>query len=205
HKILDVGCGKGELICRLYNMGFENVSGTDEYLPEEIDYGRDVKVMKQDLHKIGSNTYDFVMMHHVLEHIFFPEEELKECYRILKNKSFLMIRIPIKAFAWEKYKEDWVQLDAPRHFFTHTTVSMELLALKSGFKIFDIIFDSFAFQFEGSELYKRDIPLHDPETQKFYVSKEMFTRKERKVFKADSKRLNENKTGDQAIFYLYKE
>ncbi|MBC7743882.1 MAG: class I SAM-dependent methyltransferase, partial [Flavobacterium sp.] len=47
HKILDVGCGKGELICRLYNMGFENVSGTDEYLPEEIDYGRDVKVMKQ--------------------------------------------------------------------------------------------------------------------------------------------------------------
>ena len=205
HKILDVGCGKGELICRLYNMGFENVSGTDEYLPEEINYGHDVKVVKKDLSEIQSNTYDFVMMHHVLEHMFFPEEELKECYRILKNKSFLMVRIPVKGFAWEKYKQDWVQLDAPRHFFIHTIKSMELLAAKAGFKMHDIKFDSFAFQFEGSELYKKDIPLHNPETREFYISKSVFSKKERKLFREQSKRLNENKTGDQAIFYLYKE
>ena len=127
-KILDVGCGRGELICRLFNMGYENVSGTDKYLPEEVTYKFGVKVMKKDLSEIESNTFDLVMMHHVFEHMFFPENELKECFRILKHKSFLMIRIPIKGFAWEKYKENWVQLDAPRHFFIHTLKSMGILA-----------------------------------------------------------------------------
>jgi predicted SAM-dependent methyltransferase len=205
HKILDIGCGKGELICRLFNMGFEHVSGTDKYLPEEINYGHDVKVMKKDLHQIQSNTYDFVMMHHVLEHMFFPEEELKECYRILKNKSILMIRIPVKGFAWEKYKHNWVQLDAPRHFFIHTLKSMGILAEKTGFQMKDVIFDSVSFQFEGSELYTRDIPLYDIRAHKPNSVKGILNSKERKYFKKEPRRLNESKRGDQAIFYLYKD
>lgn len=204
HKILDVGCGKGELICRLYNLGFEFVEGTDKYLPEEINYGSQVKVMKNDLQEIENNFYDLVMMHHVFEHMYEPEAELKESYRILKSGAFLMIRIPIKAFAWEKYKENWVQLDAPRHFFIHTLKSMKILAERTGFKIHDVVFDSIAFQFIGSEFYKKDIPLHDPETHKPFPAKAVLSKQERNFFRKEAKRLNESKMGDQAIFYLYK-
>ena len=205
HKILDVGCGRGELICRMFNMGFESVEGTDMYLPQEINYGHGVRVIKKQLQEIADETYNLVMMHHVFEHMFDPEEELKQCFRILKNRSFLMIRIPVKGFAWEKYQTNWVQLDAPRHFFIHTVESMRILTERSGFKLHDIIFDSSAFQFEGSELYRRDIPLYDTKTHEFHRSKSVLTKQERKFFKNEARRVNENQTGDQAIFYLYKE
>ncbi|MDB5013824.1 MAG: class SAM-dependent methyltransferase [Daejeonella sp.] len=203
-RILDVGCGKGELICRLFNMGFELVEGTDKFLPSEINYDFGVKVMKKDLLEIESHTYDLVMMHHVLEHMFNPVEELKQCYRILKSKSYLIVRVPIKAFAWEKYKENWVQLDAPRHLMIHTPKSMDILAEATGFVVQDVVYDSEAFQFLGSELYQRDIPLHHPKTHQSFVAKDIFTKKERRFFKEEAKRLNEERLGDQAIFFLYK-
>jgi 2-polyprenyl-3-methyl-5-hydroxy-6-metoxy-1,4-benzoquinol methylase len=204
HKVLDIGCGRGELICRLFNMGYENVEGTDKYLPEAISYDFGVKVRKKDLTQIESNSYDIVMMHHVLEHMFEPEQEIKECYRILKSKSFLIIRIPIKNFAWHKYGENWVQLDAPRHFFIHTIKSMELLAKKTRFEMHSKEFDSVDFQFIGSELYKRDIPLHGKQTGKPVAFRERFDKQQRKFFKKEAKSLNEQGLGDQAIFYLYK-
>jgi len=34
--------------------------------------------------------------------------------------GWCVIRIPtVSSFAWEHYREQWVQLDAPRHFFLH--------------------------------------------------------------------------------------
>ena len=203
-KILDVGCGKGEVICRLFNMGYESVQGNDIFLPSDINYDFGVKVSKNPLQEIEQNTFDLVMMHHVFEHMACPEEELRECFRILKNKSFLMIRIPVKGFAWEKYKENWVQLDAPRHFFIHTLESMSLLAEKTGFEIRDVVFDSTAFQFEGSELYERNIPLYHPDTNEFYPSKTILSKHQRNDFKKQAKNLNDSQRGDQAIFYLYK-
>jgi predicted SAM-dependent methyltransferase len=203
-KILDVGCGKGEVICRLFNMGYESVQGSDIFLPKDINYDFGVKVSKKPLQEIEQNTFDLIMMHHVFEHMAHPEEELRECFRILKNKSFLMIRIPVKGFAWEKYKENWVQLDPPRHFFIHTLESMNLLAEETGFDIRNVVFDSTAFQFEGSELYKRNIPLYHPDTHEFYPSKTILSKQQRSDFKKQAKNLNDSKRGDQAIFYLYK-
>jgi predicted SAM-dependent methyltransferase len=204
HKILDVGCGKGELICRLFNMGYENIAGTDKYLPEAVTYDFNVSVMKKNLAEIESKSYDVVMMNHVLEHMFNPEEELRECYRILKNNSFLIIRIPVKNFAWEKYRENWVQLDAPRHFFIHTIKSMQLLAERTGFNMHRIVFDSIDFQFVGSELYKKDIPLHDSQTHKPVKLRGIFSKVQLQSFKHEAQTLNEQELGDQAIFYLYK-
>ena len=144
------------------------------------------------------------MMHHVLEHMYNPVEELKQCHRILKNNSYLMVRVPIKSFAWEKYKENWVQLDAPRHLIIHTLKGMKILAESTGFIVQKIVYDSEPFQFSGSELYQRDIPMFDPKSHQLFVSREHFTKKERKFFRKEAKRLNMEELGDQAIFYLKK-
>jgi predicted SAM-dependent methyltransferase len=203
-QILDIGCGKGALICALFNLGFENVTGVDKFIPEEVDHGYGVKVFKKDLTELRANSYDLLIMHHVLEHIDNQIAELKDCYRLLKRGGILMVSIPLLGKAWEIYGENWVQLDAPRHYVLHTMKSISLLAERTGFKIKEVIFDSTAFQFLGSELYKRDIPLTDPETHKWCTFDTHFTPEEIAKFEKQAQMLNAFQQGDAARFYLYK-
>ena len=71
--------------------------------------------------------------------------------KILSENGVCIIRIPVKTkYIWNCYSVNWVQIDAPRHFFLHTLKSFELLVEKSGLSIQDVIFDSTEFQFWGS-------------------------------------------------------
>lgn len=204
-KILDVGCGQGQLICDLFNLGFENVQGVDKFLPQEIDHGHGVKVLKKELSALPQTHYDLIMMHHVLEHMDQQIEVLKDCYKLLKKQGCLLIRIPVIGEAWERYKENWVQLDAPRHFFLHTLKSIHILAEKTGFEIHQTVFDSTAFQFWGSELYVQDIALGAPENNydiTAFINK--FSQAEIAAFEQEAIKLNAQSKGDSAAFYLYK-
>ncbi|MEN0054058.1 MAG: class I SAM-dependent methyltransferase [Mucilaginibacter sp.] len=203
-KILDIGCGKGALICALFNLGFENITGVDKFIPKEVDHGYGVKVLKKDLTELPANSYDLLIMHHVLEHVDNQIAELKNCHKLLKKNGILMVSIPLLGKAWEIYKDNWVQLDAPRHYVLHTMKSISLLAERTGFKIGQTIFDSTAFQFLGSELYKKDIPLTDPETHEWITFDKYFTAEEIAKFEKQAQTLNAAQQGDAARFYLYK-
>jgi SAM-dependent methyltransferase len=173
-------------------------------LPNEINYGNGVKVQKKELTELNAEWYDVLMIHHVLEHIDEQVETLKQCYRLLKKDGCLLIRIPILGEVYKIYGEKWVQLDAPRHLVLHTLESISILAAKTGFKIRQTIFDSSDFQFLGSELYQRDIPLYDAATHKPNDFVDFFTKDEIERFEKKANVLNEMCTGDQAMFYLEK-
>ena len=81
---------------------------------------------------------------------------------------------------------------------------MELLTKRAGFEMHSKVFDSTDFQFVGSELYRRDIPLHGKETDKPVAVREILDKKQLKFFKREAKSLNKRELGDQVIFYLYK-
>lgn len=205
-KILDVGCGKGKLICELFNKGFTNVQGVDKFLPQDIDHGFNVRVTRDELSDLTPASYDLIMMHHVLEHINEQQETLQNCRKLLKANGCLLIRIPIIGTAWDMYKENWVQLDAPRHFVLHTLKSMSLLAKDTGFKIGHTLFDSTNFQFLGSELYKLDTPLFSEQNNyKAYPIENHFSKKELENFDRLTFEVNATGKGDSAAFYLYKD
>jgi SAM-dependent methyltransferase len=203
-KILDVGCGKGKLICEMFNFGFQHVEGVDKFINQEYDYNYGVRVYKKDLGELKPNTYDVIMMHHVFEHMDKPGEELAKCSVLLKKDGYLIIRIPLVARAWEIYQQDWIQLDAPRHFFLHTEKSMAILAEREDLKIERIVYDSDGFQFWGSELYRQDIPYADDATKELNEPTAFFTEEELAAYNAKAELLNAEHQGDQAIFYLRK-
>lgn len=203
-KILDIGCGKGQLICDMFNIGFRNVKGVDKFILQEYDYGHGIKVVKRDLSELDENDYDLLMMHHVFEHMDDPINELSKCNSLLKPDGSLIIRIPVIAEAWRKYGSDWVQLDAPRHFFLHTVESIEMMAKRTGFEVVKVSYDSTGFQFWGSELYKKGIPLVDPLTKKYINGSDFFSKEQLLEFDLEARRLNDLKEGDQAVFYLRK-
>lgn len=152
-KILDVGCGNGFLITELQQYGFTNLYGIDLFTKyhgsQEL-----VKLYQTDIHAFGEDKFDFIMYNHSFEHVENPRTELEVIYKKLNNNETLMIRVPVcDSYAFRQYKENWVQLDAPRHYFLHTRKSMQILAEQHGLEVNDYIYDSNAFQFTGSVMY----------------------------------------------------
>jgi 2-polyprenyl-3-methyl-5-hydroxy-6-metoxy-1,4-benzoquinol methylase len=201
-RILDIGCGSGSFLCSLREFGFKNLYGIDPYIKTDIHYKNGVNIFKKNINEI-KGKYDLIMFHHSFEHISDPFEALFSIKKLLSSNGICLIRIPmVDSWAWENYRENWVQIDAPRHFFLHSRKSIEILVKNTGFKIEEIIYDSTEFQFWGSEQYKRDISLNDNNSYVVNPKKSVFLKKEITIFKEKAKELNLKEKGDQAAFYL---
>ena len=189
-SILDVGCGNGEFLQDLSMLGFTNLTGMDPYIETRIEGGINyaAETLQQHL-----GQYDLVTMHHVLEHLPDPDSVFQELSRLVKAGGCLLVRTPhASSEAFRKYKENWFNLDAPRHLFIYTTKGFEILAARHGFAIEEVYFDSTSMQFIGSELYTSGLTLADkPEFFRNHLS-----RRERKIFRKESQSFNKQKVGD---------
>lgn len=202
-RILDVGCGNGDMfLYPLQEIGFVNVAGCDPFINETIHYTNGLRVFKHDIFEM-TGQWDIIFFNHSFEHVANPEENLKKVYELLSPTGCCILRIPtVPCFAWSKYKTNWVQLDAPRHYFLHSPRSIQLMAERRGLILDRVIYDSTFFQFTGSESYLKNISLV---TQKEKKHQGFFSRKIDKMrFERMAKKLNRENQGDQAAFYLRK-
>lgn len=188
-RILDVGSGGGRLVGILRSVGFD-AHGVDPYLETDKEFVR--RASLEDV----EGEWDLIMFHHSLEHMADHEEVLRCARSKLGVGGRCIVRIPIAGWAWKTYGRDWAQLDAPRHLVIHTAKSFELTADAAGLRLNRTIYDSDKFLFYASELYRRDIPLHDERVDT------VFSRSQIRKFKRDAKDLNRKRLGDQAAFFL---
>ena len=201
-RVLDVGCGAGQLLRSLRSAGMTNVIGVDPFLDSDIEVSGQCLVRKANLGDMVG-PFDLIMLHHSFEHM--PEQQgtLQAVNSLLSPDGICLVRVPlVSSKAWRQYGVNWVQLDAPRHFYLHTSNSLTLVAERAGFECFDIRYDSGAFQFWGSEQYVRDIPLRDPSSYAINPSNSPFVASEIAQFALEAARLNSINDGDQAAFYL---
>lgn len=203
-RILDVGCGSGVLLCRLKNAGFENLLGVDPYIEGNILYKNGLRIMKSAIQGIDGK-WDLIMFQHSFEHIADPLGALQTVVRLLNDDGMCLVRIPtVSSFAWKHYRENWVQLDAPRHFFLHSAESIKILCSKAAIAVADITYDSNEFQFWGSEQYMKDIPLESEKSYGRNPANSVFSKSEIASFKNRARELNASGAGDQAAFCLVK-
>ena len=201
-SVLDIGCGSGSLLLGLRAYGFRALTGVDPYIERDIDYGNGVRVWKRTLDEYDGRHH-LIMLHHTFEHMDRPLDVLTRIRALLEPGGVVLLRIPVASGeAFARYRADWVQLDAPRHLFLHTPKSIALLAHRCGLSVYDTVFDSTAFQFWGSEQYRRDIPLRDARSYRNNPGGSIFSATDMATFDADARRLNAEGRGDQAAFYL---
>lgn len=202
-RILDVGCGAGGLLYELKEVGFKDLLGVDPYISENIKYPNGLQILKGEIQQV-TGRWDVVIFNHSLEHIQNPFGVLQVTSNLLFEEGVCIIRTPVvPSYFWHYYKTRWVQIDAPRHFFIYSPKSMSILAGEANLAVEKVIYDSYMFDFWGSEEYVRNIPLVS--SGKYITPlRSLFSAKELRIFEQRARDLNLKHLGGQAVFYLRK-
>jgi SAM-dependent methyltransferase len=204
-KILDVGCGSGELLNELADAGFEQLVGIDPFAKSRNELGGRLRIIPTTLDKFQEADFRLVMSHHSLEHTRNHLDTLSHIRRVMNDDGMCIIRIPLAGSdPFRKYRENWVEFDPPRHLVIQSRTSFEHIVKVAGLRIENVIFDESAFAYWGSELYKNNTPLFDPDTRKMIVPERYFSASRLAEFQELARTANLRGAGGRAMFHLRK-
>ena len=203
-RILDVGCGSGDFLRIMRLAGFGNLVGIDPYLAKALNENGIQLMISDILHTEG--YYDLILFNHSFEHVPNPQPVIRRVGDLLRENGLCVIQTPVvPSYAWMSHRENWVQLDAPRHFFIPSIDGIRILLGRFGLKVVNVRWNSTEFQFWGSEQYFHDIPLRSSESYAFGPRKSMFKRSQIHKFRRMAAKLNKEGGGDQAAIIIRKE
>lgn len=166
-KILDLGCGEGEI-----SIGLGNVTGVDISEPRlEIAKKNGVRTIKADVCKVPLNeTFDAVIITDIIEHMQRPYDLLIEASRLLKPGGQLFLETPnalnFMRFLSLIFKEK-TREESPNHLFLFDRISLTEMLLRTDFIIDKINYYGFTFpgwRFLTAKLTKSN---YDKESKKY--------------------------------------
>ncbi len=137
-RVLDIGCGRGLLLHQLRRRGWD-VAGT-ELSEDSARYARevlhiDVKTGSAADLALPSDSFDTVILWHVLEHIAEPETLLQEAARILRPGGTLLVAVPNFGSLEARWaRAHWFHLDVPRHLIHFTPRTLRAMLETAGLR-----------------------------------------------------------------------
>jgi 2-polyprenyl-3-methyl-5-hydroxy-6-metoxy-1,4-benzoquinol methylase len=141
-RVCDVGCSHGQLLRALRDGRGCRVVGVD-FSPEMVDYCRGVELPivegTLDGARFARRSFDVLTMTEYLEHEPDPRRVLDECRRVVADRGYLAIEVPlISSPASRLFGNFWSQLDLPRHLMFFTEESITRMLEESGFEVVKI-------------------------------------------------------------------
>lgn len=205
-KILDVGCGgQAQWLQDLQRIGFNNLLGIDPFIKSDLNvHGIPIRQVDVPSFAIQScEHFDLITLHHSLEHIPNQLDTMTAVKKLLSPSGTCVIRIPtVSSLSWEIYGVNWVELDAPRHLFLHSTQSINILARQAGLEIFHTAYEADEFDIYGSKQYELDIPLTADNSYFVSPEKSIFSENEIQSFREQANELNRTGRAGRAAFYM---
>lgn len=201
-RFLDIGCGAwSDWLASLRAMGFRQLMGADPFVSGDV--AKDgITILKRNIAEV-TGSFDLITFHHSLEHIADQQATLAAARALLAPGGVVLVRIPtVSSFAWEHYQTNWVEMDAPRHFYLHSRNSIRLLGDSVGLNLYTTVCDSRMLEFYGSEQYARGIPLSAEESYWSNKKSRLFSEKELEHFRQKAREVNESQRGGRACFFF---
>jgi SAM-dependent methyltransferase len=162
-KIIDVGCGSGEMLINLHFF-LKNVilSGLDYNTKQAI---RNVKNLPISLHQGGldciSNSckFDVIINSQLLEHLDDPKEFILFIKKHSTKDTIVLTDIPnLNSLSYKIFKNSWVHIDTPRHRNLFTVKSLYILF--DDFKVSNFHNFGSSYSFISSLKLKYNIPIY---------------------------------------------
>ncbi len=139
-RVLEIGAAAGDFLHLLEQKGNE-VSGVElsdrAVLRAKRDYGYEFFHGELRDAKFPDETFDYIVMYHVLEHVPNPQIILKEMHRILKVGGVIIIEVPHPSGVDARMSRKLLKniLDYPHHRYAFSPKFLKKLMRDSGFII----------------------------------------------------------------------
>lgn len=140
-KVLDVGCGTGDLLAEVVTRGCEGYGV--EFNPDSVarcnERGLKVTCGDLDAAPYPPGTFDTIVFWHALEHLPSPKHALKKAASLLRPGGRIFVYIPNAdsyMAAWAG--PDWFPWHLPFHFYHFTPKTLRRLAEESGLSATDL-------------------------------------------------------------------
>jgi SAM-dependent methyltransferase len=144
-EVLDVGCGRKP---------YRSLVDSARYVGVDIDSPATREIGAADIYYDGSTlpfdraSFDAVICSQVLEHIFAPDEFLREIWRVLRPGGQLVLTVP---FAWDEHEQ-------PLDFARYSSFGIRSLLERNQFEVIGLrksVADARAlFQLAGAWVFK---------------------------------------------------
>ncbi len=135
-RLLEVGCGAGAMLDTMTSRGWQ-VVGVDfdgRAVETARSKGRTVYQGGVKEQNFSAESFDAIVMNHVIEHVHDPRGLIDECRRILKYGGSLVVITPNPIGRLHRfYGKDWRGLEPPRHLHLFSVMSLSRLASTAGF------------------------------------------------------------------------
>ncbi len=145
-KILDFGCGGAQLLKQLQAVGFD-VYGVefDEELVRSLasTLGVDKIYSVDKLGLLPENSFDAIVLNHVVEHLTDPLSILMSLQRLLRPGGVIMLATPnLEAWGRMLFAGRWRGWELPRHRYLFSDSALVKLLSMAGYKTDKVMFSS---------------------------------------------------------------
>ena len=138
-NILEIGCGNGFVLEKIYNLGYKNIFGIEPSIDATAKTNSKIKkniitnILKPGLFNKGK--FDFIFFFQTFDHIPEPNKFLKECFNLLKpNGKILAFNHNIDSLSSKIFREKSPIVDI-EHTFLYSPKTIKTIFQKNGFMV----------------------------------------------------------------------
>jgi SAM-dependent methyltransferase len=138
---LDVGCGSGDFLLRMRGRGWEVLGVEPDPVAAAAARRSDLDVRDGMLADaaFADDTFDAIVLSHVIEHVHDPIALLRECHRVLRPGGVLVMMTPnLSSVGHRRFGADWRGLEPPRHLHVFSVEALAACVQRVGLVLSEV-------------------------------------------------------------------
>jgi len=139
--LLDVGCGSGQFLLGMRERGWHVVGVEPDPVAAAAARRNDLDVHDGLLvdAEFEDDSFDAIVLSHVIEHVHDPIALLQECGRILRPGGVLVMMTPnLNSVGHRRFGADWRGLEPPRHLHVFSVESLASCVRRVGLTVSEV-------------------------------------------------------------------